>query len=147
MDYLQSIRAQAAVFLGAVGFGFLLGAAYDLCRFVRLLTRSRRIAVWDIAFGAAAGAATFLFALTQDGGKVRVYLLAAIGAGFAAWYFFAGRPIRSAADRILRVLRSALAVARRPFERLSDLCARACASLREYAKKSVQKAQKMRKPS
>ena len=147
MDYLQSIRSQAAVFLETVGFGFLLGAAYDLCRLVRLLTGSRRIAAWDIAFGAVSSAAAFLFALTQDGGKVRAYLLAAIGIGFAVWFFCAGVPIRSATDRILRFLRHATQVVRRPFDRLSEQLEKTCDRLRRHAKKVIKSCKKNRKPS
>jgi hypothetical protein len=147
MDYLQSIHSQAAVFLKTVGFGFLLGGAYDLCRLVRLLTRSRRIAVWDIAFGAVSSAAAFLFALTQDGGRVRSYVLAAIGTGFAAWYFCAGVPIRSATDGILRSLHRAAAAARRPFDRLSAQLEKARGLLRRFAKKRIKSCKKNRKPS
>ncbi len=147
MDYLQTIRSQAAVFLETVGFGFLLGGAYDLCRLVRLLTRSRRIAVWDIAFGAVSSAAAFLFALTQDGGRVRSYVLAAIGIGFAAWYFCAGGPIRSATDGILRFLRRAAAAVRRPFDRLSAQLERTCRNLRSLGKKRIKSCKKNRKPS
>lgn len=147
MEYLQSIRSQTTAFLGTVGFGFLLGASYDLCRLVRLLTGSRRIAVWDIVFGAVSGAATFLFALTQDGGKVRVYLLAAIGVGFAVWYFFAGRPVRSVTDRMLRMLRRAVPIARRPFARVYAHLAQFPEKLRAHGKKVVKKLQKNRKSS
>ena len=147
MDYLQSIRSQAAVFLQTVGFGFLLGAAYDVCRLARLLIRSRRIAVWDIAFGAVSSAAAFLFALTQEGGKVRSYLLAAIGVGFAAWYFCAGVPIRSATDGILRFLRRAAKAARRPFDRLSARLEKTRKTLCAFGKKVIKSCKKNRKPS
>lgn len=138
MAYLQSIRAQTAIFLETVGFGFLLGAVYDLLRLVRLLTGSRRIAAWDVGFGALAGVLTFLFALTQNGGKVRVYLLAAIGAGFCIWYFCAGAPIRAATNAILRAGRRAGAWLRRPFDRLS---ARLCVT-REKVGASFEKVRK-----
>ena len=147
MDYLQSIRSQTLVFVQTVGFGFLLGALYDLCRLVRLLTGSRRIAVWDVAFGAVSAAAAFLFALTQDGGKVRTYLLAAIGAGFAAWYFCAGVPIRSATGRVLRAVRRAARVVRIPFDRLSVRLGKLCVRVRAFAEKAAKRCKKNQKSS
>ena len=147
MAYLQSIRAQAAIFLATIGFGFLLGAAYDLLRLVRLLTNARRIAVWDVGYGALAGAATFLFMLTQNGGKVRVFLLAALGVGFAVWYFFAGVPIRKATDDVLRAGRRAAACVRRPFAYLAQQLRKKRNNLCSALKKTVKKLQKNRKSS
>ena len=147
MEYLQSIGAQTVIFFRTAGFGFLLGSAYDLSRFVRLLTSSRRIAVWDICFGAFAGVAAFLFALTQTGGKIRVFFLAALGIGFAVWYVCVGTPLRTVTDAVLRVGRRTASVVRRPFallaERLADRRNRLCKSV----KKSVKKLQKKRKSS
>ena len=147
MEYLQSIRAQTAAFLGTVGFGFLLGAAYDLLRFVRLLTRSRRIAVWDVGFGAFAGAALFLFSLTCCGGKVRVHLLAAACVGFAVWYFFAGVPLRAASDGAVRALHRAAACVRRAFSRVEKYAERLRERLRPIPEKVKKSCKKNRKPS
>ncbi len=142
MEYLQSIGAQSAIFLRTVGFGFLLGAVYDLLRLVRLETHSRRIVFWDVGFGAFAGVAAFLFALTQEGGKVRVYLLAALGAGFGVWYFCAAGPVRAAAQAILRAVRRAAAFARRPLAYLAPRLRKMRNSLCLSAKKTLKKLQK-----
>ncbi len=147
MAYLQSIGTQTAIFLRTVGFAFLLGAAYDLLRFVRMLTRSRRIAAWDVGFGAFAGVAAFLFALTQNGGKVRVHLLAAMGVGFGVWYFFASKPVRAATDAALRAVRSAVSAVRRPIAYLALRFAQKRNNLCFFLKKTVKKLQKNEKSS
>ena len=147
MEYLQSIGAQTGVFLRTVGFGFLLGAAYDLLRILRLLTGARRITAWDVGFGAFAGTAAFLYALTQNGGKVRVYLFAAIGVGAAVWYSTAGKPIRSATDAVLRAGRRAASFVRRPFVLISARFVRTREHLSASAKKAIKSCKKNRKPS
>ncbi len=147
MEYLQSIGTQTAVFLRTVGFAFLLGAVYDLLRFVRMLTRSRRIVVWDVGFGAFAGVAAFLFALTQNGGKVRVHLLAAMGVGFCVWYFFAAGPVRAAADGVLRAVRRASSAVRRPVAYLALWVSERRNKLWLSLKKTVKKLQKNEKNS
>ncbi len=147
MAYLQSIRAQTVVFFWTVGFGFLLGAAYDILRFVRLLTDARRFAAWDVGFGAASGAAAFLFLLTQNGGKVRVYLLAAIALGFFAWYCGFGRQLRAATDSLLRGVRRAAERIRRPFTRLAARIGKGRERLCRHVKKAIKSRKKNRKPS
>ncbi len=147
MDYLQSIGAQTAIFLKTVGFGFLLGAGYDLLRLVRMLLRARRIAIWDICFGAFSGAATFLFALTQNGGKVRVFFLLAVGVGIAVWYCTAGVPFRAATDRILHAGRRAAACVRRPVARFSIRFENMRGCLCAFGKKVLKSCKKNRKSS
>ncbi|MBQ7541092.1 MAG: spore cortex biosynthesis protein YabQ [Clostridia bacterium] len=103
MEYLTSMHAQAAVFLKTVGFGFLWGIGYDLLRLLRRITvPDRSAAPWDIAFGAASAYITFLYGLTQNGGRVRVHLLAAQCLGFLVWTTAAGVPFRRTVSRSLR---------------------------------------------
>ena len=120
MPYLQSMHEQTAVFFKTVGFGFLLGVGYDLLRFVRLLaSKNRSFLPWDIASGALAAVLTFLYSLTQNGGRVRLHLLAAQAIGFFAWYFLAGTAVHRAEDAVLRAARRGGAHLTRRAERIS----------------------------
>ena len=106
MAYLQSLSAQASLCFRTVGFGFLLGVLYDFVRLVRaLLARKSRRFCWDVGYALLAAVCTFLFFLTVDGGRVRVFLLGALTVGFLVWLLGAGKPFRRGTDRLLIVVR------------------------------------------
>lgn len=88
------------------GFGFLVGAYYDVFRVIRLMLPCRRGAVFfqDVFFFVTFAAATFLFDLTLTGGQLRFYLFIGMGAGFAAYHFTLGRFVMAFARTILQAI-------------------------------------------
>lgn len=140
MTYLQSLGAQLSLCCRTVGFGFLLGIMYDLIGLMRtLFRRSRRRFGWDMGYALLAAVCTFLFLLTVNAGKVRVFLLGALTIGFLVWLLGAGRPFRRRTAHVVRCVQRFSAVLRAriaPFFCLPEKCARRCCA---RAKKVVKK--------
>lgn len=141
MTYLFSTGAQIRIFLSAVGFGFFLGAVYDLFRVLRLLFQKsdRAYRVSDLLFALTAGFLVFLFVLTTLNGKIRGYVLLGILLGFLLYSytfgtFFAGRLERAAQG--LRRFCSAL------YRKISAPFCCVLKKCREKFAKNVQKVQK-----
>lgn len=135
MVYLQPMHEQLAVFCRMAGFGFLLGVAYDLTRWLRHALARRSALPWDVGFSAFAAPATFLFSLTQNGGRLRLHLLLALALGMGVWLFFAGVPFRRAGDRLLRRTRRACARIRAVGDRMGVFVRKCGAPLKKVVKK------------
>ena len=150
MEYLQSIGSQITLFWRSVGFGFLLGVGYDLLRFVRLMIGGRRrLAFWDVLFGAAAGLCTFIYDLIYADGTLRVFVLLAQCAGFAVWYALAAAAVRRRLDRLPRAIRRCGACLCRPLARAERFLRRKQADggrkVRKTVKKFAEKSKKLLK--
>ncbi|MGN0570692.1 MAG: spore cortex biosynthesis protein YabQ [Candidatus Fimenecus sp.] len=144
MTYLFSSEAQIRIFLYAIGFGFFLGAVYDLFRMFRLLFQKtdRAYRVSDLLFALTAGLLVFLFVLTTLNGQIRGYVLCGILFGFLLYAytfgtFFAGR-MEHAASAIRRFLSAIYRKISAPFLRFVK-------KYRAKFAKNVQKAQKKSK--
>ncbi len=101
-----SVGSQLLEAVRFAGVGILLGVWYDLFRLVRLLTApsARRIFVQDILFFASSAAVTLLMALSVSSGRVRVFHLLALAAGFFCYYQTVGRLAYAVAKRLVRAL-------------------------------------------
>lgn len=146
MTYIFSSEAQIRIFLYAVGFGFFLGAVYDVFRMLRLLFQKsdRAYRVSDLLFSVTAGFFVFLFALTVLNGQIRGYVLCGILFGFLLYAytfgaFFARRMVRAAA--VLRRFFGTL------FCKISAPILRCAHKCKVKFAKNVQKAQKKSKIS
>lgn len=108
--YIQGMAQQTQVFLLCIGFGFLLGSAYDIMRFVREIFSSSPTAmiIQDILFSIVATFSSFFFLLCIDDGKLRMYPYLGMIIGFVIWYFTLGIPVSSIFLRISRFLHSLL---------------------------------------
>ena len=102
-----AIAAQTRLFMMSLGFGFLLGVVYDLCRIARLTVTRGKAAVFfmDVFYFLSAGIAVFLFMLAFNGGEIRFYLLLGIVLGFLIYYFTFGAFVLKWSNRIIRGLR------------------------------------------
>ena len=139
MTYLQSLQGQLVVFCRTVGFGFLLGGAYELLHFLRRLLRSRTALPWDIGFAVPSGVWFFLFALTQNGGKLRVHLLLALVLGMGICVLCTDAPCRRAAELLLCRTQRCRARLRALDRRLDEAGAKIRSPMQKKLKKVVKK--------
>lgn len=104
--YIQGMAQQTQVFLLCVGFGFLLGAVYDILKLTEklLFPKSRNGLFRDIVFSIICTVSSFMFLLCIDGGKLRLYPYGGMAAGFAIWRFTLGIPVRYVLDRTADII-------------------------------------------
>lgn len=148
MTYLQSTGSQLALCLYSIGFGCLLGIAYEAVRFARVSLGVRRsAALWDVLFGAAAAFAAFLFDLLHGDGRMRVYLLASKCVGFWIWYTFAAPVVRQQERRLQAGMRRVSAYICAPLIRFAGRMEAWAAAWRKKHKKTIKKRKKNKKSS
>ena len=86
------IAGQAAVFGQGLLLGALLGLVYDGMRTLRRTWQKSVLAfVLDLLFWLGATAALFLFTLSRDDGRVRIYHIAAVALGGGAYFLTLSR--------------------------------------------------------
>lgn len=141
MTYIFSSEAQIRIFLYSVGFGFFLGAVYDVFRMLRLLFQKsdRAYRVSDLLFALVSGLLVFLFALTMLNGQIRGYVLFGILLGFLLYAYTFGAFFSS------RIARAASCVRRffcALFRKISAPFLQIFRKFRGKLTKNVQKAQK-----
>jgi len=72
-----SVSQQAAVFLLAVAFGFVLGALYDIFRIIRIAVKCGTVSVFlqDLLFFTICALLTFLYIFYTNSGDVRFFII------------------------------------------------------------------------
>lgn len=87
--YIDSTDIHFRVFLLSVGFGFFVGLLYDFFKVFRTVVfKSKKgIFVQDILFFLIVAVFTFLFLLSINGGRFRLYIFIALAVGFAVYFF------------------------------------------------------------
>ena len=102
-----TLSDQTAYFLWSLALGLTLGAAYDLVRAVRMLTRAGNIhvIVSDILFFTVCGVITSLFALPFNKGDVRAFIVFGEGVGFLAYRLTVGGIMGKVYSHIAELLR------------------------------------------
>ena len=110
-----SPSAQLGMLFSAAFLGFALGAVYDLFRIFRVATRSGRVAVFvlDLLYWIVCTAATFVFLLLQNDGRMRALAMLVEVGGATLYYYTIGRLVikrAAAADAFAK--RKARAAAR-----------------------------------
>lgn len=100
---------QAWRLLSSAGFGFLLGAYYELFRFVRRLFATKAIGTFalDMVWCVTAALSTFLFDLVLSGGQLRGYLFFGCAVGFSVYLVTIGQLVSRVTDGAVRALRRA----------------------------------------
>ncbi len=85
--YAQDIF-QFNLFLYSVGFGIILALIYDIFKSVHLFIdkTGKLIFVFDLIYSIVATLSVFLFFLSANYGRFRVYLLVGTASGFLCWY-------------------------------------------------------------
>lgn len=108
--YIQGMAQQTQVFMLSTGFGFILGAVYDIMVFIRKTISHGHIAtvVQDIVFSLFCTVSVFLFLLCIDDGRLRLYPYLGMAAGFFIWRFTLGVPLGYVFGRLSAFLRGAI---------------------------------------
>jgi len=91
MPYMQGLSQQLALFLNALGFGFLLGLCYDLFRAFRLLLGLKKLLVLlDVCYVLLCAFLMFFYLLALNGGRMAAYMLFGTLFGWLVYYFSIG---------------------------------------------------------
>lgn len=85
--YSLSLAAQTKGFLFSLGFGFLMGAVYDMFRIIRIaISKGKKTQIFfDIVYCILLAFLTFIFFITINEGEIRIYLLLGEAIGFLAY--------------------------------------------------------------
>lgn len=112
MEYIQALSEQLKVFLLGIGLGFLLGAAYDFFKILRVCISFRGITViCDLLYSLLVTTATFCFVLAFSGGEIRFYIFLAEILGWLIWFF----TFSALTGRIAQKIKSVFALISVPF--------------------------------
>ena len=105
MTYLGTISEQVTLFFKTCGFGFLLGALYEVFRVLRrLLTGGRFILLWDLLYSITASVTGFLFLLSYGNGKLRLYIVIGMIIGFSVYYLTLGTSVSRCVDAAIGIV-------------------------------------------
>lgn len=121
-----TFSGQAGFLLTACLLGITLGAVYDIFRIIRVAFRCGKVSVFfqDIIFWIICAAATFIFLVLQNKGKVRVLMLFSEAGGAALYYCTIGaivlRKVNKYDLRVKRGARKAAAAVTRPIGRFGS---------------------------
>ncbi len=87
--YIQGMAWQTQVFLLCAGFGFALGAVYDILRFIRrsFFPYKKAVYVQDIIFSVISTVSAFFFLLCVNDCEFRAYSYTGMLLGFTVYYF------------------------------------------------------------
>ena len=137
MSYAVTLSQQLSAIAAFLGVGFLLGAAYELLRFLRRLflgERASAVRVQDVSFCALAFFALFFSFLSFSGGVFRLHLLLFALAGFLSFRLTLGRLLRCVLDSLFqKTLRLAKAILHPFFAFSSALQSRLFYARRSFA--------------
>lgn len=118
-----TLSGQAGFLLAACLLGITLGAVYDIFRIIRSFLRCGKVAVFfqDVIFWLICAAATFVFLVLQNKGKIRFLMLLSEALGAALYYCTIGsivlRKVKKYDERVKRGVKKAAAAAARPIGR------------------------------
>ena len=101
-----SLEAETQIYLLSVLLGVGIGIVYDLFRAVRIMFRHKNAVVFaeDIVFCALAGFAVFTF-VTGLTGKLRVFTVVGMAAGFVLEHFSVGNLAMFVFRKLMAVLK------------------------------------------
>ena len=118
--YSLSLAAQTKGFLFSLGFGFLMGAVYDVFRIIRMFfSKGKKIQIiFDIMYCILLAFLTFIFFITINEGEIRIYLLLGEGIGFIAYSLSLGIIVIAFAQTIIGWVRSGLRLIFKPVKKL-----------------------------
>lgn len=105
-----TLQAQTVTFLISVSVGFLLCLCYDMFKILRMSVKHSTLAFFieDIIYSVLAAFVTFIFLLSQTGGRVRSYVLLGELLGFFLFRLTLSRAIIAVADVIIKAVKAIL---------------------------------------
>lgn len=110
-----TLAKETRLFLLSIVVGVGLSLLYDLLRVLRLQTRHRPIVVSleDLFYFLVCAAVTFGFALKDNSGQIRGYILIGELLGWGCWHLTAGELAVKAASAVFTLVRRALSAVMR----------------------------------
>ncbi len=126
---------QAAVFLGALLLGVVLGCLYDFFRITRLafVLPSLVVLVEDLLFFLFSSVILFSYLLRVSDGQVRVFILLGAVLGWAGYYFTLGRVVMAFSGAIIQFVKKVIGWVLRPVRWLWGLITQFRARLAQKA--------------
>lgn len=132
--YIQGMAQQTQVFLLCVGFGFIMGAVYDVVRFLRksFFCGYKAVVVQDILFFIICTLATFIFMLCTNDGELRMYPYLGCLGGFFVWYFTLGIIINSVFNKLSGMINKNF---RRLYRHIKSFCQKTVKKIKKITNK------------
>jgi len=99
---------QAFLFAQACLLGVALGVVYDIFRILRIAVKTNTVVAFieDLLFFIIATAATFMFLLLMDDGRIRWYPFLGEALGFMVYYFTLGRLVMKISKIIITFIKA-----------------------------------------
>ncbi|MBR5246936.1 MAG: spore cortex biosynthesis protein YabQ [Clostridia bacterium] len=118
--YSLSLASQTKGFLFSLGFGFLMGAVYDIFRIVRIgISRGKKLQiVLDILYCILLAFLTFIFFITINEGEIRIYLLLGEAVGFMAYGLSLGVIVIAFAETFIGWIKAGFKLIFKPIRKL-----------------------------
>ncbi len=120
--YSLSLASQTKGFLFSLGFGFIMGAIYDVFRIVRTsISKGKKIQIFfDVAYCILLAFLTFIFFITVNEGEIRIYLLLGEAIGFAVYSLSMGTIVFAFGEKWIGNIKSFLRFAFTPIKKLYE---------------------------
>lgn len=101
----------------AMGLGFLLGFAYDVVRFLRILVSKGKTTMFiaDFLFVILTALSSYLMILGVNNGNIRIYLILAEITGASVYFCTAGIVVSSVLNSVSEIIRKILQTVFAPF--------------------------------
>ncbi len=117
MSYSQPLINQPRILLLSIGVGILLGVFYTILQGTFRLLGERKLSYYlaDGIFVAVFTLVSFFFMVLYNEGRVRLHLILGEGAGFAVFYFCAGKYLYEIIKRLMQLLRRAVCAFLKPY--------------------------------
>ncbi len=118
--YSLSLASQTKGFLLSLGFGFLMGAVYDIFRIIRIsISKGRKLQILsDIVYCILLAFLTFIFFITVNEGEIRIYLLLGEAIGFAVYGLSMGTIIFAFGKKWIEIIKLFFRFTLKPFKNL-----------------------------
>lgn len=126
-----TVSGQVGFILSAILLGFALGCLYDVFRFIRIITRCKKTALFflDILYWLICAVSAFIFMLIQNSGRIRFIPIIAGILGAAVYYNTLGVIFIKKAEKIDRKIK----------KRTKEVCAAAMIPIRRSSKSAASK--------
>ncbi len=118
--YSLSLASQTKGFLFSLGFGFIMGAIYDVFRLVRIsISRGRKTQIiFDVTYFILLAFLTFIFFITINEGEIRIYLLLGEAIGFAVYCLSLGTIVFAFGEKWIEKIQSFLFLLFSPLKKM-----------------------------
>lgn len=151
--YIDDTYYHIRVFLLSIGFGFIVGFVYDFGRALHAVffKKLKSFLIQDILFFFFSSFITFLFLLTVNGGRFRLYIFIALSFSFLLYYFTLSKILAEfwvkAADKIRKLIFFISSLISFPFRFIIRIIGKLCLKSKISLIKKPKKIKIKQKPS